>query len=616
MRLINLLIFSSLSLGLLQYLQAEIKLTDLPPISTVQQSQMQLENRKSVIINEFANENLTSAPVWPKVGFREFATSMISRLYLKKDLSEINQNILDANFQPWLTGTDFQIGNCERKGDYDFVLQPLLRIAYLDIAANKTLLSDATRDKLYHVLLSEKGVDHHYQVSIGGCITVTDTENHILMTEVARYLTNQILYTESVLNKAPDSSLDNSQNGFDSWMLNHLADFLKQDFSEFNSRPYAGYTQIALENLYEHSQSKKVKTMAQMVLDYLSAKYAVSENGMRRLVPFRRQKAKLNANRLLDYDNAAFANIFLAGNYFYMPYENDTTLFPDGEGSYEALMAATGSYHLPQVVLDIAIDKSASYFQTIRHTDVEMYSSSASFLLSSGGRWRAVPGFGSSENNAWGVATSVIPTQGEAELKNLFYILGDKQVSKRNNLCFAKNFACGFNVHIPENIATDCVVTHNNWRFIDMQKCKGYNFFVAINSHTPDTNIDSVNDDYSTLEVQEASILFADFMKNVMDSNPEENFRNNQMSHYQTQSGDSIDFTFYNPDLANSPIYAINGAKLESHVLLWPRAQGDIMNSLVPGLIEIKRNGSSLVLDARDPQNPVRIEFKKSQFFY
>jgi hypothetical protein len=482
----------------------------------------------------------------------------------------------------------------------------LLKIAYLDLNAQKTLLSAAARDKLYHVLLSEKGVEHHDKITIGGCITVTDTENHILMTETSRYLTNQLLYMEGLEKGQLLTDYDNSKNGFDEWMLNHLADFIKNDFSEFNSRPYEGFTLIVLHNLYDHALNPKLKTMAQIILDYSSAKYAVGTNGMRRLVPFRRQKWKLNANRLLDYDNAAFRQIFLAGNYNYMTYESDSTFFADMEGGYETLMAAVSDYRLPELILDTQIDKSLSYFQTVRHTDVEMFFSSPSFLLTSGGRWRAVPGFGSSENNAWAVATSIIPTAGEAELKNLFYILGDKKVSKRNNLCFAQNFACGFNIHIPENLPTDCGVTHGNWSFYDMKKCKGYNFFVAINSHKPNSDWDESNDDYSTLEVQEAAGSFDDFMLKAELNNPEPNFIHDQPNRYTTFNGHVVDFVFYNSDLANSPVRAIDGVIQETDVMKWPRAQGDIINSPVPGLVEIQSKGRLLRLDARDPNNPIR----------
>ena len=72
------------------------------------------------------------------------------------------------------------------------------------------------------------------------------------------------------------------------WLLTAFRSELASDFIEYNARPYQGYQAIALQNLYSYSQDQNVRTAAGMVLDYLSAKIAMSSNQMRRAVPYRR----------------------------------------------------------------------------------------------------------------------------------------------------------------------------------------------------------------------------------------------------------------------------------------------------------------------------------------
>src|SRR5262249_32108909 len=89
---------------------------------------------------------------------------------------------------------------------------------------------------------------------------------------------------------------DNTKNGLSDFILAKLQSFVKNDFQEFNSRPYQGFSVIALENLYDFADEGRVQRGAQIVLDYLSAKFATSSNGLRRLAPFRRRRVSL-ANR-------------------------------------------------------------------------------------------------------------------------------------------------------------------------------------------------------------------------------------------------------------------------------------------------------------------------------
>ncbi len=593
--------------------QAEIDLTRLSPAQTVQESLNTLPIRQAAILETYLKQPLAPPPVWPKVGMQDFAGTMISRLLYKTDLQNVSENILKPDFKPWLTGTDFAlIGSlCRRKGDYDFVAQSLLRIAYIDDQAGQKLLSVPAREKLLHVLLYEKGIVHHEKISVGGCMTVTDTENHILMTEISRYLTNQLLFAEAKKLNQPADLYDNSKNGFDQWILNHLAEYLKKDFSEFNSRPYEGYTQITLNNLYDYARNPQVKMMAQMVLDYSSAKFAIGSNGMRRSAPYRRQKEWLNYDDLVHYDTVVVRNFFLAGNHNYTGFaDSNRSSDTFNDELYHALMAAAGSYRTPRLILDTQIEKEQEYFQKIRHSDVEIYHSSPSFLLTAGGRYRDMPDFGTGGNDAWAVATTILPTKGEATMKNLFYIVGDKEKNRRNNTCMTKNFACGFNIHVPENLDASCVVKSGKWSFYDMQKCKNYGFYVAINQMKTDKEWDDVNANYNVMEVVEADGQFDKFMNSRMQQNPQKNIKQDAASVYTTYDGRTVEFFIYNANLGAYSVTKVNGVKQTADFNLWPRAEGDVMNSVEPGLIEIKNTKlrQKLTLDARNAQAPKRTE--------
>src|SRR4029077_20728298 len=117
--------------------------------------------------------------------------------------------------------------------------------------------------------------------------------------ESSRYLTNQLLLRELKDSGQYDSAFDNGANGMTDWLLSLLQDFLKSDFDEYNSRPYQGFSVMALENLYDFSEDVRVKEAAHLVLDYLSAKFAISSSGLRRSLPFRRLESFVSRTDML-----------------------------------------------------------------------------------------------------------------------------------------------------------------------------------------------------------------------------------------------------------------------------------------------------------------------------
>src|SRR5262249_44148977 len=155
-----------------------------------------------------------------------------------------------------------------------------------------------------HDLLTERGGASQVQTMTSGGMcgfSIGETENHQYMTESSRYLTNQLFARE--LGWQTPYNLDNVINGLPDVILKMLQAPLKQDFSEFNARPYQAFSVMAIENLYDFADDGNVRTGAQLVLDYLSAKFAVSSNGLRRAAPFRRLQKNWDGTDFFDADH-------------------------------------------------------------------------------------------------------------------------------------------------------------------------------------------------------------------------------------------------------------------------------------------------------------------------
>ena len=213
---------------------------------------------------------------------------------------------------------DVAFGN-PPEGNYDMSQMHLLQIAYRYYDE----LSPEARDRLIQVLLatgrihrpdaedvvtsgkvpedwSRAGHVHaaHIKIRIG------ETENHILTIHTARYLTNQLLYQQDLVDKRDSTDRDNRHNGdgrrpsCTELMLYLLQGILRDDFSEYNAKPYQNETRSALLNLCSYAYDHEVRLAARMVLDYISAHIAVSSCDLRRMVPFRRLNKNEHVTRL------------------------------------------------------------------------------------------------------------------------------------------------------------------------------------------------------------------------------------------------------------------------------------------------------------------------------
>lgn len=317
------------------------------------------------------------------------------------------------------------------EGNYDMGQQHMLRTAY----AYFEELSAAARERLVRKLLA-RGRVHRLNVNdtvtsgaapgdwsragfvspLGAHKRIGETENHNLLIQTARYLTNQLLYQ-----RHPIALYDNRRNGSKSrpsctdLVLYLLRNILLDDFSEYNAKSYQHETRTALLNLFNFAYDHEVRLGARMVLDYVSAHMVVSGNDCRRMVPFRRRNEGKNSSRtaagrmtigLLEWQRGAdpmtehMAMLSGATRAYEVPAEPQRPLpWSIGSGGGEATYEMLSDYRLPPPIHDLFVnDSHRRFFQVLNRrelddvevtgrnaTNSEVFAGSPSYLITAGG---------------------------------------------------------------------------------------------------------------------------------------------------------------------------------------------------------------------------------------
>ena len=590
-------------------------------------------------------------------------------------INTVNKALLDFDpnadsHKDWRLGSSVDNLGCHRKGEMDVAMGGLIIMMYRYPVALQTPLEgypQTAYDHVLHDLLQHYISGPHqdlswYKVCAIG-VPFPETENHTLNIESARYLTNQLLR----LNHSRDNSFDNEANGYTKLMLEYLKGFLQNDFSEYNSRPYQTLSLIALQNLYDFA-SGNVSIAAGMVLDYISAKFAVSSNGLRRFAPYRRRKSHYDT--LLfdghigggDYpqsDPQTFRFMILAGINTQPPALGSDFRGPEGESIMQ--LAAVSKYRVPDLILDLMINHDhASYYQRIHHVADEIYASSPKYLITAGGKW--IPGTAAGrcvvdyfdycgdeisgyEDVGMELPTTLMPT---AEGTNVIRFIQIFSQPRGVNNCVAPGFACGQFLLVPQSyLAQNCfnIVDGSGtpsqsgpWFFIDasgkppcVQKSLG--LFIAAYGKaftrprglpprmvpegppifiyqesdylTEVSLLPKIDAGIGFFEVAPSdSMDFATFQKQVLSQNGSRSFEGQLSYEYVTVDGTKI--VFAGGYTLPNVILSI-GDRLESNENAKPLAQGDIINSDGhSGLITIDNHftDQSLVLDMRDASNP------------
>jgi hypothetical protein len=535
-------------------------------------------------------------------------------------------------------GSTSDNGLCPRTGEYDVALTGYITILYRFGA----LLDNDVRNHILNDLLDERGPVDSGEFSF--CSGVPETENHLNQMESARYLTNQLLYSQG-----GDQLFDNESNGMNDYMLARLQSFLQHDFIEYNSKPYQTYSINAIQNLYDFAVDRRVKMAAWLVLDYISAKYAASSNFLRRNAPYRRRISHYSTD-LLDFhsdaNNGRFT--FLTGMF-----QINNEFVPANHLSFghseDMQMLAVSSYRAPESILDLIMNQShRSFYQRIKHDGVEIYASRPDYLITAGGYWMGSPysflGMTSSDDEGAVVPTTLMPSDDITDSSNMIHIDGldtSKGVDERNrlNTCVAPDFACGYNLRIPANYSNPdrrehgCYeevkspITGGTFIFIDSSTygcdndAKGnlrpYGFYVAAYVSGP---VDGDNFGFFEAHPRDPNLTFVQFQQGVLQRNQNTRFGDaafgTPSNSYVMTSGQTVQFTIpvETASKYNWTVLGTGDSRLDAlgnDIGKWPLASGDILtsdgnNGLV--IFDNPKTGQHIYLDFSDVGEPKRTE--------
>lgn len=475
-----------------------INMNSVPHPTTVEQALAGVGQRTVLAANALACEG----PMPPTTLEDEdrFVTTAIAKLYsyqhrpdgaqdscegnrLSKKV-EVNDALRTATITS-RTGTTSDKFFCPRTGEYDVVLNGYIPIAY----AMRGLLAPDVRYRLLR-LLDKTGPHDPDDDDICGVANVEETENHRLNIESARYLTNQLNYDEG-----PHPYFDNNANGMTDFLLDRLQGFLKNDFKEFNARPYARYSLTAVQNLYDYARDPRVKTAAQLVLDYVSAKYAVSASESRRDSPFRRLADHYRSDLFHEQSDPLKDRMMaIYGPPIVLDELSPAGYLPRGSAS-ELMLAGISTYRPSDVVSDLVLNPDhRSFYQRIKHAGAEVYSAEPDFLITGGGQktgpaYTAAWVFSTSVDKGIVVPTSLMPTGHGISIDQMIHFAGGS-TKDPDNTCVAPRFACGGPLTIPAQYMPpdkpQCWSRNGQWIFIDSasESCnaapdKTYGFYVA-----------------------------------------------------------------------------------------------------------------------------------------
>jgi len=374
---------------------------------------------------------------------------------------------------------------------------------------------------------------------------IEETENHLLMMNSSKYLKNKLMLVE--LNKSGDregfKKVKEQNEEVREWLLERFKQIAEDDFVEYNSRPYGVWSMTGLLNLHDFPcevstfpivmsypmpgtgacdhDDRALVTSVDAVLDLHSAKAALGSLDALRIVPFRRLAMEnfpyLGSRSLMDL--CCGADHMIAALQFWT---GVTEHGPKGEANYlsfgSMLWHATSGYRPPEMILDIALDKSTPYEQTITHGGYERYVSGPGWLITSGGdTTRPAQGlvwvFGATTYNiavkdadhGVGVPTTFRSRRGPPNFqgpppdkyqgpphdKYQDFLRfegvdehwnpdeGKPQISYSNNRCVTENFACGDRLQLPFAVRACANATPASRRrpgllFIDSVACPEY----------------------------------------------------------------------------------------------------------------------------------------------
>lgn len=502
---------------------------------------------------------------------------------------------------------------CTREGEYDVAMKSYITLAY-------AFHDQLDYDVQYHLLrlLNKRGP--HDTGDDRVCHTTDESENHKVLIESARYLTNQLVAQEN-----GDKKYDNARNGMDAFILGKLQGFLKNDFLEYNARPYQRYTLAGIQNLHDFAHNKDVQRAAQMVLDYVSAKYAVSSNDARRNPPYRRLTDYYHPD-LFNQESDPLKDRMLAlfGPTAVMKELKPALHVPEGSVG-EMMLAGISGYRPTKAVADLIVNHDhQSFFQRINHVGAEAYTAEPDFLITSGGYPTpyayTVAGIGRDKDKGRTVPTTLMPSGHLISVEQMIRI----ESGKDGDGCLAPRFACGANVIVPASYTPkdrpECWIKQGTWLFIDSASAacntapdQTRGFYAVVRFPNPQEGGIKASFFEAVPKSEVNGVPLVTFAQRTLDRNGGRTYATPTDGHiltYTTWAGTDVTFTH------RRGYVVVSTGRPEIDKVPWgpntgPLATGTIINSRGhTGYLTIDNPalGARLTLDFRNAAKPVRTE--------
>jgi hypothetical protein len=446
-------------------------------------------------------------------------------------------------------------------------------------------------------------------------IRVPESENHRLMIESSRYLTNnEIINYLKAIDYSNVDDLEDEQDEVRSWLLTRLNSIAMNDFVEYNSRPYTRYSLSALTNLFDFAPDDSVRTASWIVLDLSQAKFVAGSNRARRAPPFRRladNDGGRDDSAQADFYNAVEGtdNEVGRGLVFY----GQTQLLGDRlptAGAASLIYPAVSGYAPPGLLFGAAVDRPA-FRQQFAHAGVELYVQTPAYTMSAGGVRTDATGstLGRSRDVDRGVAmpTLIIPTFGGTRTHEVasFYGTGSEH-ERSENLCVTVGFACGIQPRLGAAFSACLEVSMGHPdRFINSAKCapNAPAFFLAAHVRDCDGRFCESGRTWGIFDIVSAppgpaaDPAFTAFKASRAGAFAALAVDGAGVGNYVTAGNDTVEFTVAE---GRPRILKVNGQAPPSGTT------GGLVQSLGTGQFAIGFGTGSLSIDVRDPDNPIR----------
>ena len=377
---------------------------------------------------------------------------IFAKLLLGKDVPSINSKIL--KYKAW--GTTGTSGKMNKKGDYDFSQIQWVNLLYY-FKDDSTTLFPGTAQHIINALI----IDNGSKPSLKAPNTfglIRETENHILMKEISRYLKNQWLFEQNGL-----ATFDNERNGLQDFLIKHLKAMRQTGFFEFNANPYISFTLEALHVIHSYAKSEELRKLSGEIISAEHWQYALGSYDLKKYSPFRRRMERSNVTSLFGDRHGVLIRAEMAKAQQSVLDEKSLPCCFD-----RTIITVMSKYQLPDQIKAMVKEKPAIYFAKIGHglkSSPEIYYGTTDYLISAGGL-------------RFGKKSQIVPrpsalflNDDAKDINECFHVKSDKKLNQWNNTGIYRQLMISQEpIYIPK--ASEEIEKIGNWQIFKPYKDK------------------------------------------------------------------------------------------------------------------------------------------------